>query len=529
MKETDLRSLFLDQNKTLLEISNMFNMTAGNVSYWLKKYNIRKVNNKSDNPLIQWIYDNCYNTKGTINNRIMKLEWWSDDVNVLEQIKQRTKHIETDNISQMLYHVMNDKDVGVCTNCEKPTNFMQFHSGYRDYCSLECSYKCDVRNSKIKNNSDYVERVKTVQASNIEKYGVACNFQLQTVVDKIKETKIERYGSMANSNNPEKTKQTCLQRYGVEFAAQVPEFKQKGIDTKIERYGTSLPPIASFSESKAELELLNFLNDNSNYTFVKDRFLLKHFELDAYCEELKLAVEYCGLYWHSAEYKKSDYHYKKYLLCKELGVKLITVFEDEWIYRNDQVRNFLKANLGSFNKRVYARNCIIREINYKDYRNFFEKNHIQGSPNQIKHMFGLFKNEELLGCVSYAKHHRNSKDVVLNRLAFVSGVQVVGGASKLVKNSIQQLPYNKIITWSDNRWSDGGIYLKSGFVLDKNLRIDYSYVIKNKKCMKRKSKQSMNKKSIGCPENITEEQFLLNKKIYRIHDCGKIRWIYNKE
>src|SRR5690606_9740990 len=103
------------------------------------------------------------------------------------------------------------------------------------------------------------------------------------------------------------------------------------------------------------------------------------------------------------------------------------------------------------------------------------------------------------------RHHRNNKDLVLNRLAFKNNIQIIGGASKLIKNS-QKILKEDIITWSDNRWSNGNVYESAGFELEEILGIDYSYTRGNEK-NGRRSKQSMQKKRISCPDNITEHEY----------------------
>ena len=123
-----------------------------------------------------------------------------------------------------------------------------------------------------------------------------------------------------------------------------------------------------------------------------------------------------------------------------------------------------------------------------------------------------------------ALHHRNSKDIVINRLGFKTGIQIIGGVQRLLHYAKQN--YNKIITWSDNRWSTGKIYEKAGFVMEKNMNADYSY-FDNKKVY-RIPTQSMQKKKIGCPDHMTEHEFTLSKGIYRIYDCGKKRWVFTK-
>ena len=50
------------------------------------------------------------------------------------------------------------------------------------------------------------------------------------------------------------------------------------------------------AESEAELELLDFLN-TTGHDFQKNRTLFSNFEVDAYCDQLELGIEYCGLYW----------------------------------------------------------------------------------------------------------------------------------------------------------------------------------------------------------------------------------------
>jgi hypothetical protein len=113
-------------------------------------------------------------------------------------------------------------------------------------------------------------------------------------------------------------------------------------------------------------------------------------------------------------------------------------------------------------------------------------------------------------------------------MCFKAGVQVVGGASKIFSMCIKWCKDNKIekiITWSDNRWSVGDIYEKLGFELDSKLKPDYSYVDLKRKCC-RVSKQSQKKSNSNCPKEMTENQWALQNNLVRIWDCGKKRWIF---
>lgn len=298
---------------------------------------------------------------------------------------------------------------------------------------------------------------------------------------------------------------------------------------KLELYGYPHFPESVYNTtgtSKTETELKDYLNSLGNFNFKKTHIFYKNGdrrELDMFDADKRIAVEYSGAFWHS-EYNQPNkkYHYDKWKYCSDNGIKLITIWDIEYKERKTQIQNFIKANLGVFDERIYARNTTFREISSKQY-DFFDDNHIQGRTN-IDRNFGLFdSNDRLVGCVSYASHHRDNSKYVLNRLAFLANVQVIGGVGKLLKTSLKLLERD-VITWSDNRFSTGQIYENNGFSFDSNLPVDYSYV-DVKKC-KLLSKQTQQKKKIGCPPDITEHEFCKTLGRYRLWDCGKKRFVY---
>jgi hypothetical protein len=108
-------------------------------------------------------------------------------------------------------------------------------------------------------------------------------------------------------------------------------------------------------------------------------------------------------------------------------------------------------------------------------------------------------------------------------MCFKPNIQVVGGASKLLASLRGDQP---IISWSDNRWSQGNVYKEMGFTLGQELPQDYSYV-DLKKPYRRISKQSQKKSNTNCPTSLTERQWCAERGLARIWDCGKKRWILN--
>lgn len=135
----------------------------------------------------------------------------------------------------------------------------------------------------------------------------------------------------------------------------------------------------------------------------------------------------------------------------------------------------------------------------------------------------------MVGVMSFSKHHRQNHEdaLILNRMAFKDGLQVVGGASKMFAHAILYFDDNRdILSWSDNRWTEGNVYRKLGFEMGSDIFTDYSYV-GNKQT--RVPKQSMQKKKTGCPPDVTERDWCLQEYgLHRIWDCGKKRWVYHR-
>jgi len=99
-------------------------------------------------------------------------------------------------------------------------------------------------------------------------------------------------------------------------------------------------------------------------------------------------------------------------------------------------------------------------------------------------------------------------------------VPIQGGASKLLsacREWSKDNGYSSISTWSDNRWSIGNVYEKLGFTRLKDNPPDYSYVDIKRKIRIPKQKFK------NVKENIEE---LAKVGLWRIWDCGKVKWVY---
>ena len=217
-------------------------------------------------------------------------------------------------------------------------------------------------------------------------------------------------------------------------------------------------------------------------------------------------------------------------MSNAVGLRLIHIFADEWRDRKDQIKNYILSVLGKNPVNVGARETKLKVVDKKSAKLFLDQNHIQGAAT-IDMAWGLYHQNDLVAIMTGDRHHRQGQEgsFVLNRLAFKSGVSVAGGSSKLLKALIsfaKEKGYSKLISWSDNRWSEGRVYEKMGFTLEEEMGPDYSYT----KQENRFSKQSCQKKTLlkkgakGTMAN-TEHELALSLGLYRIWDCGKKRWV----
>src|SRR5690606_32397406 len=124
-------------------------------------------------------------------------------------------------------------------------------------------------------------------------------------------------------------------------------------------------------------------------------------ELDIVIPEANIAIEYCGLYWHSEIHKEPKYHLDKLNACIEQNIRLITIFSDEWQERQDIVKSKILQILGkSTQSTIFARKCKVVTLSREQKKKFFDQYHIQGAgPGSIT--YGLEYKEEVVAAMTF--------------------------------------------------------------------------------------------------------------------------------
>lgn len=244
------------------------------------------------------------------------------------------------------------------------------------------------------------------------------------------------------------------------------------------------------------------------------RSIIRPYEIDIFVPSRNLAIEFNGIYWHSILEK--GYHLNKSEMCESQGIRLIHVFEWEWIDSREKIESILDSALGN-TTRVYARECEFVRLTPTESRVFMEDNHIQGNVG-AKHHFGLKRNGVLLSAMTFGDV-RFSGDFDYEMLRFCSklGHTVVGGESKLFSNAIKTLRPRSVISYCDRSKFTGIGYEKLGFVHTRNTEPSYRWV-NGYESLSRYRTQMKN-----------ETEIMENRGYRKIYDCGNkvYEWTQN--
>jgi len=281
--------------------------------------------------------------------------------------------------------------------------------------------------------------------------------------------------------------------------------------------------------SSGHQEIIDFIESMSNTELrINDRQAISPYELDIYMPEYNFAIEYHGSYWHSYDKKETaeerKKHQFKHQLCLDGGIKLFQIFENEWrdLKTREILKSKIKLSLGMCN-RIFARKCIVKELDNKEYKEFVEICHLQGHKSASVKL-GLFYKNKLVSVMSFNKHQKYEWEIT----RFVSKLDtiIVGGASKVFKYFMRHYDPHQILTYADRRYSDGNLYKKLGFKLDGVTSSNYFY-LKNNTLFSRQQfqKHKLRDKLETFDPELTEAENMFNNGYRRLWDAGHFRFL----
>jgi len=234
---------------------------------------------------------------------------------------------------------------------------------------------------------------------------------------------------------------------------------------------------SALNTSSVENELRNFIQSlySGVIVFNDKKILPSKREIDIYLPDLNIGFEFNGIWWHNEINKPRDYHYEKWSESYKLGINLIQIYEDERKFKKNIIKSRIRHILGKTQKRIYARKCLVKQINNKEIVDtFIIQNHLIGPSNSTIN-FGLYFQNELVSLMCF--HKRNNNRYELLRFCSKLDSLVIGSVSKMFNHFIRNYEPDSIFTESPNEWQSLA-YTKLGMKL-RNIRKKNFWFINN--------------------------------------------------
>lgn len=454
-------------------------------------------------------------------------------------ILEYTKHLpESIDIGTRIYFIMNDmEDYALCKcGCGNKVNnhthlYLPYHGNKCEEVQAK-KLKSLQEHYNIKHNINHIcdkkEYTREKQKNSNKKFIYTKNY-----IKRLKEIKDCQFNLLFNVDEYDNTKN---EEYRLQCKSCGNIFTNDFTNMFMIICRACHPLINVNGESSDKYDIINFLKEMRINMQINEQELIHPLVLDIYCPDQKIAIEYNNLYSHSVVYGKKDknYHLNKTKLCKDKGIRLIHIFEDEWKHKQQIVKNRLRHIFHKDKYKIYARKCIIREIDSNIKNKFLNKYHIQGADkSNIK--LGAFYKNRLIAVMTFSNLRitlgRQSEENSYELCRFVSlpHFNCVGIANKLLSYFERNYKWEKLVTYADLRWSIGDLYDKLGFQKQHISKPNYWYI--DFTLLKRwhrynYAKHLLKDKLIIFDESLSEWENMLANGHDKIYDCGNI--VYSK-
>ena len=403
----------------------------------------------------------------------------------------------------------------------------------------------------------------------MERFGVTNYSSTDECKEKMKQSNLERYGKEYYSQSEigkEAMKEVIKNKYGVEYISQIPKSREKQKEINLNRMydklinsdrlqdmytplfteeeytgvfdkhmwrcnecntefsddinGGSLPrcpkcfPKTS-PTSIMEQDILEFCKQYYPSIISRSRSLLGNGkEIDMYIPDLKLGIEFNGLYWHSEEKgKDKQYHLEKTKAARNNGIDLVQIFEDEWVNHSDIVKSILLYKMNKLDHIIDSSVCIIKLLSNDECIEFLNNNHLSGYIKTSINI-GLFDNDELL-----ASMHINNSDTKykIERFCIKNFYNSNDSFSILFNYVLSNYNVSAVYICSDNRYDNIDKYEEFGMHYFNELDPLEYYIINSYTKITNNSLYSLLKEDIDV------------NKFNKIYDCGYKIYEYNMD
>lgn len=254
-------------------------------------------------------------------------------------------------------------------------------------------------------------------------------------------------------------------------------------------------------------------------------------QLDIYIDELKIAIEFNGIFWHNSDYaihgKKPTpmmYHYDKTQECIEKNIRLIHIFEDEWIHHKALCKSKIRKIIASDKMmHINANLCKINKtISQYDKEKYLLKYSFYGIDGSSLTYCLTYKNY-VIAMMTFSKT-RNNKQYewqILNYVEMNSFI-VDNGFKTLIQAFIDDVNPSNVCYYISRDWNCIEDYSNILNFVDVQKPRCY-WTIGSNRIKSALINEDIAKELINSyDENKSLVQNMNNNKFFRIYDSGTI-------
>lgn len=279
------------------------------------------------------------------------------------------------------------------------------------------------------------------------------------------------------------------------------------------------------SGSAGENSVADFLATLNTDIKRRDRSLFPgQHEVDFYLPDHCLAVEYNGLFWHSAtmvNYSR-DMHWvenhqlEKLNICMSKGVSLLHIYEDEWLDNRQAVEELLRWYI--FPKCSVADEELLIKREEGEAIDFFNTYHLFKAPTESQCYYVVKNQKESIAAIAISIDKQTC-----NIARFLEKSPHTGCLSILLGRIIEEYPHLTSVTYTADRRLDNGVSFSTvGFNIVSHSRPTYQYT--NNRAQRFSLEDLVKKFPDKYNPNLSERENCHNLGFYQIFNCGLTKW-----
>lgn len=241
---------------------------------------------------------------------------------------------------------------------------------------------------------------------------------------------------------------------------------------------------------------------------------------DCVVESKKIVFEFNGCWHHRYPTKEPMYHVDKRRYAESLGYQMVSIWEDDWLIKNDRIKELIKRKLCGVGNKIAARKTIVKKVGRDIAAPFHELHHLQdfsiSAPTQH---YALYKQEEMVAVASF------DNKGVLHRYTIKSETAIFGGMEKLISAFKKDNGDIDITTYCDMDYFNGKLYQAIGFKKVSETK-QLTYLTKGRRVRREKFMKHKLHAIFGEIDlNKTENEICAENGVYACYNSGIDKYV----